>query len=328
MAEISVIVPVYKVEKYLHRCVRSILQQSFRDFELILVDDGSPDRCGDICDAYAVQDSRVHVIHQENGGLSAARNRGIEWSLKNSDSRWIAFVDSDDWVHPDYLKLLYRAVTETGFPMAACGFACTEGEPLGEVSEEYRKLTADEFYCGDGIPSGRAPVAWNKLYRKDLLEGTRYPIGKLNEDEFVTYRLVYRAQQVAYVPAALYAYFQNREGIMLSRWSPRRLHVLEAIVQQMEDAKSWGNDVFYRKTVRHYIYAIHEQLCAAEVVFHKELRKKYRTALKLGKKTGVFPLNWDSLWAYEEAYPVKPFWWLLFKGRAVLGRLFGKDGEV
>ena len=107
MPEISVIVPVYKVEQFLHRCVESILRQSFYNFELILVDDGSPDSCGDICDAYAAKDNRIHVIHQKNGGLSAARNSGIDYVMAHSDSHWLAFVDSDDWVHPDFLKILY-----------------------------------------------------------------------------------------------------------------------------------------------------------------------------------------------------------------------------
>ena len=92
---VSVIVPVYKVEKYIHRCVDSILAQSFRDFELILVDDGSPDNCGAICEEYAAKDSRIHVIHQANGGLSAARNTGIEWALAHSDSQWLTFIDRD-----------------------------------------------------------------------------------------------------------------------------------------------------------------------------------------------------------------------------------------
>ena len=102
MPEISVIVPVYKVEQFLHRCVESILRQSFYNFELILVDDGSPDSCGDICDAYAAKDNRIHVIHQKNGGLSAARNSGIDYVMAHSDSHWLDFVDSDDWVHPDF----------------------------------------------------------------------------------------------------------------------------------------------------------------------------------------------------------------------------------
>ena len=120
MPTISVIVPVYKVEKYIHRCVDSILEQTYADFELILVDDGSPDNCGAICDEYATQDSRVVVIHQENGGLSAARNAGIDWAFTNSDSQWISFVDSDDWVHPEYLERLLDVAVSRSADMTFC----------------------------------------------------------------------------------------------------------------------------------------------------------------------------------------------------------------
>ena len=103
MPTISVVVPVYKVEKYLNRCVDSILNQTYKDFELILMDDGSPDKAPEICDDYAKKYDFIHVIHQKNGGLSAARNSGIEWALENSDSEWITFIDSDDWIHPEYM---------------------------------------------------------------------------------------------------------------------------------------------------------------------------------------------------------------------------------
>ena len=109
MPQISVIVPIYKVEQYLERCVDSILNQTFTDFELVLVDDGSPDNCGAICDEYAKKNERIVVIHKENGGLSDARNAGIEWALNNSGSEWITFIDSDDWVHIDYLEYLYNS---------------------------------------------------------------------------------------------------------------------------------------------------------------------------------------------------------------------------
>lgn len=324
MALISVIVPVYKVEAYLHRCVDSILSQSFSDFDLILVDDGSPDGCGRLCDAYEARDSRVHVIHQENGGLSAARNAGIEWALRCSDSQWIAFVDSDDWVHEDYLRLLYKAVSATGCRISACGFVRTEGEALPDVQEGCKRMTPEDFYCGEEVPSGTAAIASNKLYSKSLFETVRFPVGKLHEDEFTTYRLIFAVEAVAYVPAGLYAYFQNTEGIMLSQWNPRRLHILEAIEQQMADAKRWGNERLFAKAVKHYIYANHEQLNASHKVFHKELRSKYRTALKLGRKVGVFPLCWDHLWAYEEAYPCKLLWWVLFRGRRFVDGLVRK----
>ena len=178
---ITIIVPVYKVEPYLRRCVDSILAQTFTDFELILVDDGSPDNCGAICDEYAAQDSRIHVIHQENGGLSAARNAGIDWAFANSDSQWLAFVDSDDWVHPNYLAYLYRAVSEDGTKVSACGYR--EVLDSNEIieTEDYcsRVLLWEEFLLNHGL---KATLAWNKLYSKDLFHELRYPDGKLYED--------------------------------------------------------------------------------------------------------------------------------------------------
>ena len=321
MALISVIVPVYKVEAFLCRCVDSILSQSFCDFDLILVDDGSPDNCGKICEAYAARDQRIHVIHQKNGGLSAARNTGIDWAMKHSDSQWLAFVDSDDWVHPDYLRLLYEGVTVCETRLSACGVQRTGGEALPLfVEKDPVCLSADDYYCSETVHNGMTAIAWNKLYHKSLFEKLRYPIGKLHEDEFTTYKAVYEAQRVAVVHANLYAYYQNPEGIMLSQWNPRRLHILEAVEQQIAFAQETGNDRFLKKAVLQYIYCIHEQLEKSQKVFHKELRSKLRRALKLGNSCSVFPRNAQTLWAYEEAYPVKPFWWLYFKGKAIFGR--------
>ena len=313
MPEISVIVPVYKVEQFLSRCVDSILCQSFSDFELILVDDGSPDRCGELCDAYQKQNSRIHVIHQKNGGLSAARNSGIDWVFANSASQWLAFVDSDDWIHPDYLEVLYTAVQQTSCKIGACGFFRTAGEPIPEHQDcTVQKLSADDYYCGQ-IHGGVTAVAWNKLYHRSLFENLRYPVGKLHEDEFTTYLAVYEAGSVGVTPAQLYAYYQNPEGIMRSSWNPRRMHVLEAFEQQIAFAKAYGNDRFLRKIAEQSIYSTYEHLNQAEPAYRKELRGKLRRALKQGRECGCFPKNRQNLWAYEAAYPCKVFWWILSK---------------
>ena len=313
MPEISVIVPVYKVEQFLGRCVDSILCQSFSDFELILVDDGSPDRCGEICEAYQKKDSRIHVIHQQNGGLSAARNSGIDWVFARSDSRWIAFVDSDDWVHPEYLKVLYDAVQQTSCKISACGFFKTAGETFPEKQDaRIQCLSSDDYYCGR-IHDGVTAVAWNKLYHRSLFENLRYPVGKLHEDEFTTYLAVYEAGNVAVTSAQLYAYYQNPEGIMRSSWNPRRMHVLEAFAQQITFAKQHNNDRFLRKIAEQYIYSTYEHLNQAEPAYRKELRRKLRQALKQGRECGCFPKNRDHFWAYEAAYPCRIFWWFLSK---------------
>ena len=311
MPEISVIVPVYKVEPFIHRCVESILLQSFYDFELILVDDGSPDNCGAICDAYAASDNRIHVIHQKNGGLSAARNTGIDYVMAHSHSHWLAFVDSDDWVHPDFLKVLYSTAEQTLCKISACGFFRTEGEAFPEIQDDsVLCLSADDYYCGQ-VHGGVTAVAWNKLYHKSLFQDLRYPEGKLHEDEFTTYRAVYETGKVGVTPAQLYAYYQNPEGIMRSEWNPRRMHVLEAFEQQIAFAREKGNDRLLRKTAEQYIYSTYEHLQNAQVVYRKELRRKLRIALKLGRECGCFPGNRKNTWAYEAAYPCKPFWWLL-----------------
>ena len=313
MPEISVIVPVYKVEQLLHRCVESILRQSFYNFELILVDDGSPDSCGAICEAYAAQDNRIHVIHQKNGGLSAARNTGIDYVLANSSSHWLAFVDSDDWVHPDFLKVLHAVAKQTLCKISACGFFRTEGEPFpAEQDFSVQCLSADDYYCGQ-IHDDVTAVAWNKLYHRSLFKNLRYPIGKLHEDEFTTYLAVYHTGKVGVTPAQLYAYYQNPEGIMRSEWNPRRMHVLEAFEQQIAFAKQQGNDRLLRKIAEQYIYSTYEHLNKAQVVYHKELRRKLRAALKLGKECGCFPGTKNNLWAYEAAYPCKVFWWIVLK---------------
>lgn len=313
MPEISVIVPVYKVENFLHRCVDSILLQSFSDFELILVDDGSPDNCGAICDDYAAQDNRIRVIHQRNGGLSGARNSGIDYVMANSDSQWLAFVDSDDWIHPEYLKTLYQTAKQTSSKLSACGFFKTEGEDFpAEQDFSIQCLSADDYYCGQ-IHGGVTAVAWNKLYHRSLFEDLRYPVGKLHEDEFTTYLAVYRTGSVGVTPAQLYAYYQNPEGIMRSQWNPRRMHVLEAFEQQIAFAARQGNDRFLRKIAEQYIYSTYEHLGQAQKAYRRELRRKLRSGLKRGRECGCFPRARKNLWAYEAAYPCKPFWWLLSK---------------
>jgi len=319
MARISVIVPVYKVEPYIRRCVDSILGQTFPDFELVLVDDGSPDGCGAICDEYARQDSRVHVIHQENGGLSAARNAGIDFSFANSDSQWLAFVDSDDWVHKEYLSSLYAAAGETGALLSACYVLYTSGEDFPPVKESGAQcLSADDYYCEDGKEGSISAIACAKLYHKSLFETLRYPVGKLHEDEFTTYLAVYQAGKVGVTGARLYAYFQNPTGIMKSRWDPRRMDGLEAAEEQIAFARKNDNLRLLRKAAEQYIYGSYNQLEQVEKlpeyrVYRKILRKKLRSGLALGRSCGVFPRCGRNLWAYEKAYPAKPVWWLISK---------------
>ena len=232
MPEISVIVPVYKVEKYIHRCIDSILNQTFSDFELILVDDGSPDNCGTICDQYAAKDSRVVVIHQENGGLSAARNAGIDWAFANSDSEWLSFIDSDDWVHQDYLKCLYDAVKIQAVLLAQCGSQDIHSESeirMCEGKTVSRIVSPADLYLSPG-----AVVAMRKLIHKSLIGSLRYPLNKLHEDEYTTYKFVFAANRVAVVDNAdFYYYFLRPDSIMRAEYTPKHLVVMQAYEEQL-----------------------------------------------------------------------------------------------
>lgn len=274
MPKISVIVPVYKVEQYLDRCVESILAQTFADFELILVDDGSPDNCPALCDAWAEKDSRIKVIHKENGGLSDARNAGFAIAK----GEWITFIDSDDYVHPAMLQALYDAVMELGVKVSACGFIKTQGEPLEETPLEAKLWSAEDFYMQRNV---NATVAWGKLYHRDVV--LPYPKGKLHEDEYVTYRILFACGKIAVIDGALYGYYQNPGSITKSNWNPRRLDVLTAFLQQIAFFKENG----YRECRR-----LRERIClenAADQLYcieQTEEPSRYRREQVMLKKTG------------------------------------------
>lgn len=247
MAKISVVVPVYKVEPYLRRCVDSIIGQTFKDFELILVDDGSPDKCGEICDEYAKKDSRVVVIHQKNGGLSAARNAGIDWVFANSKSEFIGFIDSDDWVSENYLEELHKGCQR-------CDIACvnlmqTSGDnisaPAGEVVWDY--LPPDIYWQCRMLPM----TAWGKLFKRELWRNARFPVGKIHEDEYAIPGVLFSCRQIASTDAKLYYYFSRSDSIIGKSYSDKRLDLIAAFVAQINMFSDMGyNDLARNAKIR------------------------------------------------------------------------------
>lgn len=182
---ISIIVPVYKVEKYLKRCVDSILTQTYQNMEIILVDDGSPDNCGAICDRYKETDNRVVVIHKKNGGLSDARNTAIPLAK----GEYISFIDSDDWISSYYVEHLYEAVAKCDADIGISWFENVfEGKALQSKPEEllsnYECLTAEECLKKLLYQNGVEVCAWGKLYKTPLIKNLRYPVGKLYTNEW------------------------------------------------------------------------------------------------------------------------------------------------
>ena len=241
MPKISVIVPVYKVEKYLNRCVDSILSQTFTDFELILVDDGSPDNCGRICDEYAGLDKRIVVIHKENGGLSDARNAGIDWVFAHSNSEWITFIDSDDWVHIQYLELLYKAVVDYDVCISSCGFIRTDSfselEQKAFIGDVKMIVDSPEALLRQGLNYNQYNIiiSCSRLYKKNLFNDIRFPVGRIHEDEFTTYKLIYKCDKVCVLRVGLYCYFRNQESIMHSGISNKKYNdKLNALVDRCD----------------------------------------------------------------------------------------------
>ena len=223
---LSIIVPVYKVENYLPKCIDSILAQTFTDFELILVDDGSPDDCPALCDAAAEKDARVRVIHQKNGGLSAARNAGLDAAR----GAWIGFVDSDDYIAPEMYETLYKAVQSTGADLALCDYAEVDeaGTPCPpmHVSLSEGELTGQELLKrASGL---MVQLAWNKLYCRAIFTQLRYPEGKLNEDLFLIPEVCLQIQKAVVVPKALYYYVQRGGSIMSGNKTLRHFDAAEA----------------------------------------------------------------------------------------------------
>ncbi len=313
MAEICVIVPVYNVEPYLRRCVDSLLSQTYSDFDLILIDDGSTDRCDVLCDEYAIKEPRIKVIHQENGGLSAARNTGIDWAFDFSESKWICFIDSDDWVHPLFLELLYRALKDNSTTISISGYLITSGEdfPAQNGTQIFRCETKD-FYKDHNV---NATVAWGKLFEKECFRNMRFPVGKIHEDEYIIYQILFQNKYVSYIDQPLYAYFQNNEGITRKPWNPQRLDCFDALDEQVAfflrkgylDIARMRFDSIINNCLRFFeLISESSTLSAAEKgKCHRIVQKRLRTTLSKYAKYKWVSIwrRGNDLWIYANAYP-------------------------
>lgn len=229
--KISIIIPIYNVEKYLPACVESILQQTYKNLEVILVDDGSPDRCPVICDELAQKDDRIRVIHQKNKGLSGARNTGID----NAQGDYLIFVDSDDTVEQTLVEELYTYAEKWNCAIVACGrnYIFEDGQIVCKIAHDESKVYGFEEAMQE-MNSFRLfdMSAWAKIYRKELFEDIRFPEGKLSEDYYIMYKLFDKAQTIGYVAKPLYNYLQRQSSI--SRNKKINHDFADAAKKQME----------------------------------------------------------------------------------------------
>lgn len=209
--KVSIIVPVYKVEKYIRTCIESVLAQSYTDWELILVDDGSPDKCGEICDEYARKDSRVRALHKENGGLSSARNFALD---NNPQGEYVTFLDSDDFWHLDYLKTLMTLAQDNNADIVQCDLTRGTDTVFPKIEEKVKVNLYDNHTV---FLSGAADIIMcAKLFKTSLWKEIRMPIGLYNEDDWTTWKLYYRANNVVVTTEKLYYYTYNPSSIMAS----------------------------------------------------------------------------------------------------------------
>lgn len=271
---ISVIIPIYKVEPYLNKCVESIVNQTYQNLEIILVDDGSPDHCPQMCDEWAKKDRRIRVIHKENGGLSDARNAGIE----TATGEYIAFVDSDDFVEPVYIQELYCTLTENHADLAICSFLFER--PDGTLKKDCPIIP-------EGIWTGRnflvqstnwgCVVAWNKLYKKSLWDTIKFPVGKQHEDEFVYHQILYACAKVVSFQKPLYHYIENQTGIMRQKFSIRNLDHAEAMLDRIQFLLKHHITECIAQIINSFIYwdiyRIHKNLDMSEAVNRNRVRE-------------------------------------------------------
>ena len=255
---IGVIVPVYNVEKYIRRCIGSILKQSYSDFKLILVDDGSTDKSGAICDEYQNIDSRIEVIHKKNGGQSSARNVGINRVLENEMISWITFIDSDDWVASNYLYELYCAACESKSLISACAFVRTNGEQTADQKIKSFCIFEPEVYWMK--QNANPSIACAKIYSKAIWEHVRYPEGRIFEDEATIYKILFSVEQVAVINEALYFYFYNSDSTTGKRWNLKNVDKVTALGEQKKFFKTNHYKAAYRKSVGMYLYFIQDSI--------------------------------------------------------------------
>lgn len=251
---ISVIIPIYNVEQYLNQCLQSICMQSYKNLEIILVDDGSSDHCPEMCDEWAEKDSRIHVIHKKNGGLSEARNVGISCAK----GEYIAFVDSDDWVEKDLYQKLWNELHKNNAQIAACRIV-----KVFEATSEEQKIYSEQkiFTSKEALQTllkGQdfCAVAWNKLYRRDIIGNIRFPVGRLHEDEFFTYRVIANASRLVLVPEAQY-YYRQRAGSIMDKWTIKHLDALDAFNERIHFLQVHYPDLYVMDKFNFYLACVY-----------------------------------------------------------------------
>lgn len=288
---ISVIVPVYNIEQYIEACICSILNQTYQNLEIILVDDGSTDSSGKICDRYAEADARIVVVHKQNGGLSDARNIGLD----KATGEYIGLVDGDDYIHPQMYEHLYNTLIKYDADFSFCDYE--ETKALSQIQydfiEKTEKVSVFENEAVYQLATNlrtKDVVAWNKLYKKEIFEGLSYELGRLHEDQWIIPNIVMRCKKIVYCDEKLYYYVVRKDSISKSKVSPKRMYdLLDALSNSCKIFRENGLYDEQKMVARHlcnYIIAYYES--AANDMdepqkVRKELHAYFSKVMRLNK---------------------------------------------
>lgn len=288
--KISVIIPIYNVEDYLEQCVESILNQTYTNLEIILVNDGSTDSSGEICDRYKNIDKRIKVIHKVNGGLSDARNCGLE----NSTGEYIAFFDSDDWADKKFYDTLYTNIKKYNGDIAVCNYKKYYSKKDIELHN------SNEVICYSNIEalnqlydkySVQMIIACNKLYKREVIGEIRFPVGKIHEDEYLIPMIIYNAYKIIYINNELFYYRQRDNSIMNKKFNIKRLDYLYVLESRMKFFKENMLNELYKKNVCTYLEKVMEfyfLIKNSEIENKKSIMKKLKNKLSnLNKKLDI-----------------------------------------
>lgn len=284
--KISIIVPVYNVERYLTKCINSILSQSFKDFELILVNDGSTDNSLSICEKYTDIDKRIKLVSQINKGLSAARNTGLRYANGN----YICFIDSDDFVEKDYLRLLWNNIEKYNSDISICEYYLTDAKgkkyAVAKFNEPHDisflsgRKTFSYFYKDNYVAN---VVAWNKIYKKHLFDNIKYDEGRYFEDELIALPLFYKAKKVSFIRIPLYNYVQRQGSIMRSPVTFKKIQDKTLMYRErMAFFKKNKDEVMYKLAVQQYKnWLIDMNILRIKGINNSKLQQEYRKYSKV-----------------------------------------------
>ena len=283
---ISIIIPVYNVEKFINDCMASVCHQTYQNLEIILVDDGAKDSSGKICDEWAKKDSRIVVIHKTNGGLSDARNAGI----KASSGKYLMFIDSDDVVSESLVEHLYSSIKETGAQISICDpVHIKPGEqPIYQNAKKQYLYNAEEALCEMMYQTSFLFSAWGKLYQAELFNDISFPVGLLFEDVAVMYKLFDKCEKIAYSDAKLYGYLHRENSITTAKFSKRDCDILGICQEQVLFAKNFSPQVYKAAITYHVVGALRVYLNASNSDEYREEIHLSKNIIRQNKTNVLF----------------------------------------